>query len=138
MGKLIFQKDKANEFGHLFAMRPDQASLDASGINQSSYTIIDCSDSDYNEIRLIKCNPVYNDAGQVDISDKNDHGLFPDEATFNAQLQSLLDGYDNESFVNEVNAIDWSSNSYPITGKELPELIEDKGVTFINLLESQA
>ena len=139
MAKLIFEKNKANEFGALYAIRPDQASLDSSGIDQGSYTIIDCSDSDYNEIRLEKCNPIYNDAGQLDISDKNNFGGFADEAAFNTAINGFTESTDyDEDFINSVKAIDWSSNSYPINGKELPELIEEKGVTYINPLESRS
>lgn len=133
MAKLIFNKVE-NERGALHGIAKDSVDLTSKGITEPTYKIFDISDDDYNNVRLEKKDCSYNSDGIQwhDMSATHSSETLVDEIV--AGLQSHESNTSYNTCIESLKSKSFDNYTYPLT-KTIPEIAEDKGVTWVSLLE---
>jgi|TARA_R110000803_G_C11982509_1_gene320940 hypothetical protein len=132
MAKFIFTKNNPGITGTLHVVAQDNANLQA--YNDVSYNIINASTDQYNDVRLEKKEVYY---------DENNNLLFNDTPLTIDSLETLttivnsIKEEGREAYVASVKSLktkDFSTYTFPLT-KTLPEIAEEKGVTWVGANE---
>jgi len=145
MAYVIFNKDHPNHQGAIIRLKP--TGTDITSFSELGYQVCEINDSQYNDIRLQRKVPSYDDSGNIILSNPS----YVDGKTENAipiwdtveDLQTHINNLiDNNPSTNDKDADynaqiislqskDLSGLTYPIQ-KTIPEIAEDQGITWLS------
>ena len=142
MAYVIFNKDKPNHAGAIISLKP--TGTDITYFSEVGYQVCEINESQYDDIRLERKIPSYDDAGNIILSnpsyvDGKSENAIPTwdtvaelQAAIN-DLQAFDDGEDAEytAQITSLKNKDVSTYTFPLT-KTLPEIAEDQGITWLS------